>query len=112
MLITWNYNTILTTNDFFGQFPCDFASTSLYDLSFVGSLVFGVFWGMILKKIEVLRNKNSTFSDVCYYAFSTSLFRLVDYCMLYDFVLGIFSATIFVLIYSTVRILFVRKNIK
>lgn len=43
-------------------------------------------------------------------ALSTSLFRLVDYCLLYDFVLGIFSIAVFAFIYLITKSIFSRSN--
>lgn len=106
----WDYNTELTTKNFFGQFPCDFISTSLYDLSYAGPVAFGFAWGFIIKKIEKLKTKSTMCSVVSYYALSTSLFRLVDYCLLYDFVLGIFSIAVFAFIYLTTKSIFSRSN--
>lgn len=99
----WDYNTTLTTNGFNGQFPCDFISTSLYDLSFIGPLVFSVFWGGVLKKAEKLRQSKSLFSTLCYYSLFSCFFRLVSYCQLYDMVLGIFSIAIFAIVYLIIK---------
>ncbi len=105
----WDYNTLISTTNFVGQFPCDFISTSLYDFSYFGFAIFGVFWGFVIKRIEYLRTNNTLFSLVCYYSISTAFFRIVDYCMLYDFILGIFSIVLYGIVYLIVR-LFTCKN--
>lgn len=102
----WDYNTTLATNGFNGQFPCDFISTSLYDLSFIGPLVFSVFWGGVLKKAEKIRQSKSLFSTLCFYSLFSCFFRLVSYCQLYDLVLGIFSITIFAIVYWIIKCVF------
>ena len=106
----WDYNTVLSTTNFFGQFPCDFISTSLYDLSYFGFVVFGVFWGFVIKKIEYMKTRHTLSLLVLYYAISSSFFRLVDYCMLYDFVLGIFPIVLFVVIYIIIKHLISKKK--
>ena len=89
----WEYNTQLChmSNLYSGQWPTDFISTSIYTLGIGGVFVFSTFWGMIIKKIDWEYSENhSIFYDVVYYSLSMSFLRLVDYCMLYDFILGIF----------------------
>lgn len=99
LIDVWDYNTNISTYKFFGQFPCDFVSTAIYDLSYIGPVVFGIFWGSILKKVEKMRCDDSPFKLVCYYALSLRFFRIVDYCSLYDFILGIFSLVVFTIVY-------------
>lgn len=99
----WNYNTELATIGFWGQFPCDFLSTSLYDLSFLGPFLFPLFWGKILSKIEKMPKNGSIVKIICYYALFTPLIRTVDYCLLYDFVLGMFPLALFLIVYAVLR---------
>ena len=101
----WDYNTSLTTSGGFGQFPCDFVTASLYDLSYIGSILFGFIWGTIVNKIEKLRESGSLFHIICYYSLCLTCLRLVNYCMLYSFVLSLFALFIFVLVYKVITII-------
>lgn len=90
----WNHNTVLCTiGDYiYGQLPCDFITTSIYNLGWFGPLVSGIFWGIIIKFIDFMHlKKDDPFSNVLYYLLSMRIFRLVNYCLLYDFVLGVFD---------------------
>lgn len=90
----WDYNTALCVigSQRTGQLPCDFITTSLYDLGLAGPIVLGFFWGQIIRMLDYNHRKvqNPAF-DVLYYAVSMRIFRLVNYCLLYDFVLGSFD---------------------
>lgn len=89
----WTYNTILctTTKHVYGQLPCDFITTSLYDLGIFGPIVFSAFWGKIMLFFDELYiRKHSMMYDVAYIALTLSFIRRVNYCLLYDFVLGLF----------------------
>ncbi|MBR5553295.1 MAG: hypothetical protein IKV98_05545 [Clostridia bacterium] len=90
----WDYNTELCTigNYIYGQLPCDFITTSIYYLGVAGPLVNGIFWGIVIKTLDYFHLKNNnSIQDIFYYALSMRIFRLVNYCLLYDFVLGIFD---------------------
>jgi len=99
----WNYNTALAASGFNGQYPCDIVSTSLYDLSIAGPIVFGLFWGSVLRRIEQLRVGGTVFHLVCYYSFFLTCIQLVQSCMLYSFVLSIFALTIFAIVNFCVK---------
>lgn len=102
----WNYNTELSTigGTIYGQLPCDFITTSIYALGIFGPLVFGVFWGCVIKCLDCwhLRARNAA-SDIFYCAIAMRIFRIVDYCLLYDFILGSFSIVLAALIWWTCR---------
>lgn len=90
----WDYNTEICTigGILYGQLPCDFITTSVYALGIFGPVAYGVFWGFIIKLLDVWHLKsNNPVSNVFYCAIAMRVFRLVNYCLLYDFVLGSFN---------------------
>jgi len=90
----WNYNTELSTigNTIIGQLPCDFTTTSIYSLGILGPVVYGLFWGSIIKGLDYFHIKsNNPISDIFYCAIAMRVFRVVNYSLLYDFVLGMFD---------------------
>lgn len=89
----WNYNTLLctTTRMIYGQLPCDFITTSLYDFGLGGPIIFALFWGKIMKFFDKLYMKSHDMMyDVAYVILILSFIRRVNYCLLYDFILGSF----------------------
>ena len=89
----WNYNTLLctTTRKLYGQLPCDFITTSLYDFGFLGPVIFALFWGKLIRFFDdIYLKSHDMMFDVAYIALILSFIRRVNYCLLYDFVLGLF----------------------
>ena len=90
----WDYNTELCTigNTLYGQLPCDFITTSVYSLGILGPLVYGVFWGWVIKRMEAWYQKSSDpASEIFYCTFVMRILKVPNYHLLYDFVLGLFS---------------------
>ena len=89
----WTYNTDLAfgSSNWSGQIPCDFVTTSIYDFGYIGVFIFAVFWGVVIRKIDNKFEKNdSMFFNCIYYVLFLDMFRIVTYCMLYDFILNLF----------------------
>ena len=109
----WDYNTqsCQMTNLYSGQWPTDFVSTSIYTLGLFGIFVFGAFWGRVIRQIDEQRNNNSLFFDVVYYSLSMAFLRLVDYCMLYNFILGIFYIFVAFVVWKITAWLVPKKQI-
>lgn len=90
----WNYNTELCTlgNMLYGQLPCDFITTSVYALGIFGPIIYGFFWGWVIKRMDCWYKKSSDPAAIIFYCtFFTRILKLTNYCLLYDFVLGLFS---------------------
>lgn len=98
----WNFNTELCTigDTIYGQLPCDFITTSVYAIGIFGPLVYGLFWGWIIKQMDCWYLKsNDTVAIVFYCMFFTRILKLPNYCLLYDFILGLFSIVLAALIW-------------
>lgn len=99
----WDYNTKDIAGEYAsGQIPTDFVSTSLYDASFLGIIIFGVFWGIILKQIESVKDKKHIFNEPLYCYFSYLMIRLPNYTVLSDPVSNLFPVFISYMIYRII----------
>jgi len=89
----WNYNTELCRiGTIGGQLPCDFITVSLYDLGMMGPVTLAFFWGRVIRLLDYYHvQRKDPIYDLFYYALSMRIFRLVNYCLLYDFILGSFD---------------------
>lgn len=108
----WNYNTDICNmySHMAGQWPTDFVSTSIYTLGPIGIFVFSAFWGCVIKFVDKKHvENNNIFFTVFYYVLSMSFLRLVDYCMLYDFVLCLFYMFVAFIVWKISGLL-VRKS--
>lgn len=96
----WTLNTNLKFANPTGQNPCDFVSTSIYDAGMFGTIILGTFWARIIKWIDQKhQNRNTPFFEVIYCYFALSVFRLVDYCLLYDVMMNMFCVFIAAIIW-------------
>ena len=105
---TFNTNRYLENPDVVNTstIPTDYISTSIYDLGVFGCIVFGLFWGLILKKLDQeKKTSRSPFFEIVYYTLAMSIFRLVNYCSLYDFILGLFNVAVAAVIWKMSAIL-------
>ncbi len=110
----WNYNTELCNmyTNMAGQWPTDFVSTSIYTLGPIGIFVFSAFWGFVIKFIDKKHiGNNNIFFSVFYYVLSMSFLRLVDYCMLYDFVLCLFYMFVAFVVWKISGLFIVKKSV-
>ena len=99
----WDYNTKDIAGEFAtGQIPTDFVSTSLYDASFLGIIIFGVFWGLMLKRMESVKYNCHIFSEPLYCYFSYLMIRLPNYTVLSDPVGNMFPVFITYVIYRII----------
>lgn len=90
LINVWNYNSGLVNPSFISQTPCDFITTSIYDAGLFGVIIFGFFWGRIIKWMDINKVQDG-FGAIAYYSLSMTVLRLVNYCMLYDTILSLFS---------------------
>ncbi len=88
----WNYNTLqFASANSRGQTPTDFITTMVYDLGLIGPVILPLFWGWLIKKIDLWHKRHADlFSIVIYAAMSMLAIRLVNYNLLYDMALGSF----------------------
>lgn len=96
------YNTILCTgnpNSLAGSIPCDMIALSLYDLSFLGPIVFPFMIGVIIRFIEnhFRGKKDNPLSQTFYYGMALVFIRVVTYLDSYDFITSVFP---YVLLYA------------
>lgn len=99
----WDCNTQLVTSNFYGQWPCDFVTTALYDFHILGPLLFSLFYSWLFKVIETKFSISSVFQAVLYYSLIYTAIRVPLYCGLYDLVLGFFALFIFIALFSLMK---------
>ena len=90
----WDYNTELCTigSRLYGQLPCDFITTSVYSLGLFGPLVYGFFWGWVMKRMDLWYLKSGDpAAEIFYCTLVMRILKVPNYHLLYDFVLGLFS---------------------
>lgn len=105
----WDYNTRIYLEDpnvvNTSTVPTDYISTSIYDFGVFGCIAFGMFWGFIIKKLDKAKDKNTDpFYEIVYYTLAMSIFRLVNYCLLYDFILNMFNIVIAAVVWKVSKI--------
>lgn len=107
----WNYNTMQINGDFYqGQLPTDFISASIYDLGFIGWFVFALFWGYIIKKVDLLvTEKKNLFNYVLGYFLVAYFLGLPQYTMLYSTVLYFFNIAVAFILWVICKKTFIRN---
>ena len=111
----WDYNTqqLLKIENFNGQAPSDFVTTSLYSFGFIGILIQPVFMGYLLKKIETFfrRINPSLFHTAIYAYFYFFSIWWVGFCSISSTVLSLFGLALLGIIVVMVAKIKKVKNI-
>lgn len=100
----WNINTNLYYGNSsipHGQSPCGFIAQGYYDLGIVGVILIGFLIGYMVKKFQYiwLSAKLNVFWLGISGALIASFIRLIPYCSMYDFILGLFPIAVTVGVY-------------
>lgn len=89
----WQFNTHLQagTQYTLAETPCEMVSTSVYDLGFFGIIIFGLFWGSVIRYVDIKGRQNHSIISKAVYCYMAYIFiRLSAYCQLYDVVKDLF----------------------
>lgn len=93
----WDINTKLIYGDIsitHGQMPCDLITQAFYDLDIIGVLLYNMFLGIIIKKVDLCNKSYSCFSKAIMASVMVMIMRMVPYFSFYDIISSLFKIVI------------------